>query len=412
LSYTIDWAQARQLITDHGPAIAYAIIVLVAAHFAARAVKWAIGKGVERIPFLKRQDQPLADGEKPAAYIGDRIGEVAYWLVWLVGLIAALNLLGLVSVVEPLNNIVNGLVRYVPQAVGAVLTFAIGFALATIARWVEAAAEAANIDKRLADAGLSHTPRGSGVPRLLGVLVFTLIIIPVSIQALDFLNITAISDPATAMLGDILSAIPRVLGAALIIFIAYLVGRWVAMLTEEGLESVGFDAMIRAISQAEPSRRGAEQTGLRTEDSPARFPPSRMIGLAVLVGIVLFASVEAARLLEFGAVAGMLGEVLALASRVLFGAVIIGFGVLLANIFATAVIRSDTHSGEVLSVFVRWGVIALAAALGLRFMGLANEIITLAFGLTLGAVAVAAAIAFGIGGRDAAKRLLERWTGR
>ena len=43
-------------------------------------------------------------------------------------------------------------------------------------------------------------------------------------------------------------------------------------------------------------------------------------------------------------------------------------------------------------------------------MGLANEIISLAFGLLLGAVAVAGAIAFGIGGREIAARKLNEWT--
>jgi hypothetical protein len=149
--------------------------------------------------------------------------------------------------------------------------------------------------------------------------------------------------------------------------------------------------------------------GVDTIDFKA-FPPSRMIGLAVLIGIVLFAAVEAARLLEFGAMAAMLSEVLSLASRVLFGAVIIALGILLANIFAAASRREGKPSSEIISTFVRWGVIALATAVGLRFMGLANDIIVLAFGLILGAVAVAVAIAFGIGGRDAAKRLLDRWS--
>jgi hypothetical protein len=135
-----------------------------------------------------------------------------------------------------------------------------------------------------------------------------------------------------------------------------------------------------------------------------------MIGLAVLIGIVLFASVQAAALLEFGAIAAMLAQVVELASRVLFGAVIIALGTLLAHILAAATTRPDKPSSEIMSVFVRWGVIALSAAVGLRFMGLANDIIVLAFGLILGAVAVAVAIAFGIGGRDAAKRLLDRWT--
>ena len=224
----------------------------------------------------------------------------------------------------------------------------------------------------------------------------------------------AISEPATAMLREILGTIPRVIGAALIIFIAYVIGRWIMTLTEEGLKSIGFDAIISSIANAEPVRVGRERMdltpGVDTVDFKA-FPPSRMIGLAVLIGIVLFAAVEAARLLEFGAMAAMLGEVLALASRVLFGAVIIALGILLANILSAATMREGKPTSEIVSVFVRWGVIALAAAVGLRFMGLANDIIVLAFGLILGAVAVAVAIAFGVGGRDTARKLLHRWTG-
>jgi hypothetical protein len=298
--------------------------------------------------------------------------------------------------------------------VGAALIFVIGFALATIVRrMVEATVEAVDLDQRLIDAGFTHTPRGPGLARMLGILAFTLIIIPVAIAALDALNIEAISTPATAMLQEILSTIPRVIGAALIIFIAYIIGRWIMTLTEEGLKSIGFDTIISSIANAEPVRVGREKMdltpGVDTVDF-SRFPPSRMIGLAVLIGIVLFAAVEAARLLEFAAMAGMLAEVLELASRVLFGAVIIALGILLANILAAATRKEGKSASEIISVMVRWGVIALAAAVGLRFMGLANDIIVLAFGLILGAVAVAVAIAFGIGGRDAAKRVLDRWT--
>ncbi|PZO48649.1 MAG: hypothetical protein DCF16_16045, partial [Alphaproteobacteria bacterium] len=264
---------------------------------------------------------------------------------------------------------------------------------------VEAMVEAVELDRRLVDAGLTHTPRGPGLARLLGILVFTLIIIPVAIAALDVLNISAISDPATAMLQEILSTIPRVIGAALIIFLAYVIGRWIMTLTEEGLKSIGFDAIISGIANAEPIRVGREKMdltpGVDTINFSA-FPPSRMIGLAVLIGIVLFAAVEAARLLEFAAMATMLTEVLALASRVLFGAVIIALGILLANILAAAARREDKPSSEIISTLVRWGIIALATAVGLRFMGLANDIIVLAFGLILGSVAVAVAIAFGV----------------
>ncbi len=403
-------------LTVWGPRIALAILIVIIAHFAAKAVKWAIAKGVDRVPFLSRRDS--AAGAKPTVDIGERIGEVGYWLVWLLGLMAALAQLGPWAnpVITPLNGMVANFFNYLPNIVGALLIFIIGFALATIARrMVEALVEAIELDRRLVDAGLTHTPRGPGLARLLGILTFTLIIIPVAIAALDALAIEAISSPATAMLNNILMTIPRVIGAALIIFIAYVVGRWVMMLTEEGLKSIGFDDIIFSIANAEPIRVGMRQqpeTIVPASDTAGfrRFPPSRMIGLAVLIGIVLFAAVEAARILEFGAMAAMLSQVLELASRIVFGAVIIGLGALLANILAAATLREGKPTSEILSVLVRWGVIALASAVGLRFMGLANEIIVLAFGLILGSVAVAVAIAFGIGGRDAAKRLLDRWS--
>jgi hypothetical protein len=57
----------------------------------------------------------------------------------------------------------------------------------------------------------------------------------------------------------------------------------------------------------------------------------------------------------------------------------------------------------------RFAILGLVIAMGLRAMGIANEIVQLAFGLTLGAIAVAVALAFGLGGREAAGKLLDHW---
>jgi hypothetical protein len=59
---------------------------------------------------------------------------------------------------------------------------------------------------------------------------------------------------------------------------------------------------------------------------------------------------------------------------------------------------------------VKYAIIALFTAIGLTFMGLADQIVMMAFGLILGSAAVATAIAFGLGGRDVAARVLERWS--
>ncbi|MEQ1493577.1 MAG: mechanosensitive ion channel, partial [Terricaulis sp.] len=375
-------------LQNDAPKILLALVIVVVAHFAAKAVKWAIAKAIDRIPFFARRDGAGAAGVRPTVDVGERIGEVGYWLVWLLGLIAALNVVGLSDVVDPLNLMVRDFLHYLPSIVGAALIFFVGFVLATVVRrMVEATVEAVELDRRLIDAGLTHTPKGPGLARLLGLLAFTLIIIPVAIAALQALHITAISDPATSMLNGILLTIPRVIGAALIIFIAYLIGRWVMTLIEEGLKAIGFDDIISGIANAEPIRVGREKMDLTPGVDTinfSKFPPSKMIGLAVLIGIVLFSAVEAARLLEFTAMADMLAQMVQLAGKVLFGAVIIALGILLANILAAASSREGRPSSEIISTMVRWGVIALATAVGLSFMGLANNIIALAFGLILG----------------------------
>jgi hypothetical protein len=128
--------------------------------------------------------------------------------------------------------------------------------------------------------------------------------------------------------------------------------------------------------------------------------------------IVAFSAIEAARLLQFVAIAEILTEVVNLAGRVLVGGVIITAGVLIADLLANAIDRSTRGADRFASDIVKWATIALATAMGLSFMGIADDIVVLAFGLTLGSAAVAAALAFGLGGRDAAARLADQWATR
>jgi hypothetical protein len=93
----------------------------------------------------------------------------------------------------------------------------------------------------------------------------------------------------------------------------------------------------------------------------------------------------------------------------LLGLIIFAVGLYLANLAVEVIRSSGTRNAELLSMAARVAILVMAGAMALRQMGLANEIVNLAFGLVLGAIAVAAAIAFGWGGRDLAGRQLERW---
>ena len=78
----------RDQLIAWGPRVLFAILILVATHFIAKAVQWAVARGVDKVPVLKRH--PQAGGES----IGTELGRLAYWLVWLVGEVVAAPELG------------------------------------------------------------------------------------------------------------------------------------------------------------------------------------------------------------------------------------------------------------------------------------------------------------------------------
>jgi len=384
-------------ITIWGPRVLVAILILIVTHFVARAVRWGLIRLMDKIPLLKKGPQ-AQDGSLAAS-----MGTLGYWLVWLVGLLVALQPLGLDQAMAPINALTKEVFTYLPRIIGAAVIFFVGVLIARIVRTiVETALGAVNWSKICARLGKTadvSAPAQSAEPagercgamvRAAGMLAFTIIIIPVAISALQTLGISSIVEPTVFVLQTILDAIPRIFAAALLLAIAYFIAQWVRGLIEQLLASTGFDRAL---------------TGFGGLPSNAR--PSYIAGWIALVTIMLFAAIEAAGLLKFELVAVMLGEVTELGGQVVFGSVIVLVGVIMARLVAKLVGDSVGESG--LPSILKYAIIALAIAMGLRFMGLANEIVNLAFGLILGSAAVACALAFGLGGRETAHQVLQRW---
>ena len=390
-------------LVEWGPRVLFAILILVATHFIAKAVQWAISRIVDKLPILKRH--PGAGGDS----VGKELGRLGYWLVWLVGLIAALQPLGLSGVLTPVTSMTNEVFAFLPRLLGAGLFFFAGLILARIVRHIiEAALGALNLERLAGQAGLKLgdvpvavdsqgvpsegvAPARSSIARAVGVTVSATIIIFAAIGALQILQISAISDPATAMLNTIATAIPRVLAAMVWLAIAFLIGKWVKTLIETVLPSLGFDDNVRAL-------------GIM----PVQANPSRVIGTIAMTAILLGAAIEAAGQLGGDSVAALLFQITELGGKVIFGTVIIVVGLFLARILA-GLVGSSTGEAGYAQTIVKYAIVALFTAIGLTFMGLADQIVMMAFGLILGSAAVATAIAFGLGGRDFAARLLAEW---
>src|SRR5579884_2104170 len=392
-------------LMNWGPKIVIAILILVATWIVARVVKWVLQKAIDRTPALRKHITGPRDET-----VGHQLGTIAKLIIWLVGIMAALQFLGFPQILAPINELVNEIFSFLPHLIAAGLIFFVGLVVARIVqRLVETVLVAANVDGLLARVGIGSTegtmrsdpaavPPGAApaatrasIARAAGILVFALIIIPVAIAALQALEISSIAGPATDMLNDILAAIPRILGAALWFGIAFVIARFLKTIIEAILPPTGFDDAIRS-------------TGVLP---PSAFP-SRIVANIAMIAVILAASIEAAKQLGGDEIAIFLAQVTALGSKVIFGSLIIVVGIFLARIIANLV-GSGTGEGGYAQTIIRYAIIALFTAIGLTFMGLADQIVMLAFGLILGSAAVACAIAFGLGGRDAAARMAERW---
>lgn len=114
-------------------------------------------------------------------------------------------------------------------------------------------------------------------------------------------------------------------------------------------------------------------------------------------------------MLGFTILADLVSALLVASGGVLLGLVIFGIGLYLSQLARNVILDAGGSQAHLLAPIARWAIIVLAGALGLRQRGIAEDIVNLAFGLLLGAIAIAAALAFGLGSRDIAARELDKW---
>jgi hypothetical protein len=396
-----------------GPRVLAALLILLVGYLVAKAVKWGVASLVNKTPLARHAHRhagvPEAAGRHPKS-VGAQVGDAAFWIVILIALVLAAQPLGLAEATSPIGRMLNEFGAAIPNIIGAGLIFFVGYIVAKVAKKaVEAVLTAARTEQLAERVGMAKADPTT-LPRMVGGIVFALIIIPVAIAALDQLNIRAISQPATAMLRIILDSIPHVIAAAIILAIAFAIGRFASQLLTQFLAGTGFDRTIASLGLFAQAPSG-EAAAASSTASSGLTTPSRLVGTGVFVAIVLFGLMEAFRQLNFAYGSRMMAEILALLGSVIFGAVIIAASVVIAKAVASIVRASGGAGGEIAAKAVQVAIIVLGAAIGLRFMGLADDIINLAFGLILGAVAVAFSLAFGLGGRDAARVMMQRFPG-
>lgn len=377
--------------TGYLPHLLAGIIVSLLAWTLASLLRALVNKALA----ATRLDDKLAEQAGMQA-MSRSVANVLFWLVILLFLPAILSAFQLHGLLEPVQGMVDRALGMLPDIVAAGLIGFVGWLVATILRGLVsnllAAAGADALGQRI---GLAA---GASLSRLAGTLVFILVFVPSLIAALDALHITAISHPATLMLQRFFDAVPNIIAAALILLLTWYVARFAAQLLARLLSSLGFDQL--------PAKLGAGHIFAGSTQA------SDLVKGIVVFFAMLFATVEAANQLGFTQVRDIVSMFIAFGGDVLLGAAILVIGFWLANAAYRAIDQASGPHTTGLAGAARVAILGLVLAMGLRAMGIADDIVNLAFGLTLGAVAVAVALSFGLGGREAAGKLMEHWLSR
>ncbi|MEG3941633.1 MULTISPECIES: mechanosensitive ion channel [unclassified Microcoleus] len=399
------------------PKLAKALIFLGIAWVLATIAKLALSRAMRTFGVDERLNQQVgnAPNENPLL-LSETLANALYWFIFLLFLPSVLESLELQQALLPVNNLLNQILAAIPKILEALVIGFIGWLLAQVVqRIVTNLLAAAGADSLGARFGISRSSGGQSLSWIIGTIVYVLILIPTAIAALNALDIQAISLPAIAMLNTILGALPNIFTAAIILAVAYILGRWIGDLVTNIFTGIGFNNIFSWLGvqpkqplRLPPSSIDPEATILQEPDLPARTP-SQFVGIVVQVGIMLFAVVAATDVLGIPALTAIVSGIVLVAGRVLAGLVVFAIGLYLANLAFSLIASSGTRQARLLGQTARIAIIAFVAALALQQMGIGSDIVNLAFGLLLGAIAVGIALAFGLGGREIAANELRQW---
>ena len=196
------------------------------------------------------------------------------------------------------------------------------------------------------------------------------------------------------------SVLPALVGAAVILLTGYFLARQVQRWADDTLKRINFNRMASAGGLDEVVGR----TGSRLD--PVRALAKLIFWLVMLVVILL-----ASTALGLESINEMFGVMLAFIPTLIAGIVIVILGIIVGEFVRGLIVASAGSVSGVPTVakIAKAAVIVIALFMALQQVGVAEEIVTAAFTLILGAAALAVGLAFGLGNRELAGEITRRW---
>lgn len=194
--------------------------------------------------------------------------------------------------------------------------------------------------------------------------------------------------------------VPALFGAAVVMVAGFLVARFAQRTIQRAL---------RRMHVNEALQKGGVAPPLDPYGVP--LTPSRVIGNVVFWFLIFTAMLIAADTLGIDYLGQAFAELVSYVPSVIAAVVIVILGVVLGDLVAALIAASAAglSGASILGRVGKGGVVLLAVFMSLQELGVATDIVTTAFALIFGAIALALALSFGLGNRDLAGEITRRW---
>jgi len=305
------------------------------------------------------------------------LANMVYYIFMVIVLMIVLNMLGFTNEFDLIREMIYGFIAFIPKIIVAGAVIFIGYILAKIVSNLVKMA-GSFLDRLAEQIGFKETDK---LVHFLQQIVFIAIFVPAIIQGLNALELDAITTPANNILHKLMDAVPNIIGAGLIIAIFYIGGKFITSFLYDVLKNVGTDSLVEKLHL------------FMIGDGQSL---SKVISNVLLFFIVFFGIISGIEILGMDRLSEVMHNILNLSGNIIFGLIVMVLGNFVASMLYASMAKSKEN--EFAAGIVRIGIIGLFLAIALRTMGIANSIVELAFGLTLGSIAITVALAYGLGG--------------
>jgi hypothetical protein len=207
-------------------------------------------------------------------------------------------------------------------------------------------------------------------------------------------------DPVREMLTRIMAYLPVLLAALIILIIGWLVAKAIRRIVEWLLTTIHFDTLADKSGISDALRKGN-----------LKMTVSQVVSGLVYWLIMIMVLVMVVNALGFPKASDILESLFAYIPRVIAALFVLVVAMFLATfvsgIVLTAAANAKLPNPKLLAGICRWAIIIFAVTISLAQLGIAPMLITTTFNILLGGAVLALALAFGLGGKDAAARVLE-----